>query len=196
MVRLSFHPIGLGVNILAGLFQEQRLPDHCSYLQKPDEYQQAGENRQFPLYLEILAGLLASFIASWGGWLMGGRHRIRGVLLAVLGLALIASVLTTIGFCDPLFWRPYLRILTGQNPYRCQWDEQGQYRQVFQHDGENVAQKQIDFPLTSMKGSKLWIEGGGEQSNGAAGLLRDLGPCGSSQLRFSTTSRGSQWHEI
>ena len=60
-------------------------------------------------------------------------------------------------FCIVPFLVGSLIWLTGHYP--CTAEPQREYRQTFQHDGENVAQKQIDFPLTSVKGSELWTGG-------------------------------------
>jgi hypothetical protein len=123
-------------------------------------------------------------LSAWGGEeVVYDRATWRHWILLAVG-----TVLCCLGLAQMLLGHAW--------PPKQECSENSNYRQPFQHDGENVAQKQMDFPPTSMKGSKLWIEGGGEESNGAAGLLRGLGPYGSSQFRFSTTSRGSQWHEI
>jgi hypothetical protein len=42
------------------------LPDQCASLRGSDEYQLAGEQRRFPLYLEILAGVFLCGLISWG----------------------------------------------------------------------------------------------------------------------------------
>ena len=121
--------------------------NHCSKesecLQQANNDQPSCKGLEFPLYIEILASLLANFIAWWGGWLLYGkrRRRILGSALVVLGFCLYASVLTTILFCDPLFWRAEWRAFSsGQNPYRCQWSEYSEYRQTYQHDSGNVSQ--------------------------------------------------------
>jgi hypothetical protein len=140
---LSLHPLGLGMNVIASLFQKPSLPDHCANLQPsncnsqcPNNYKQQGEDRHFPLYLEILAALLACLITCMGGGLWGFGHRILGGMIAVLGLACSLSVLTSVGFCDPFFWRPFQRVMAGQNPYRCQWTQQTEYRETLHHDAE------------------------------------------------------------
>jgi hypothetical protein len=130
---LRLHPIGLSVNVASGLSQEQSLPDHTAHLQESNQRQESCKPFQFPLYGEILAALLASLIASWGGWLWGGGHRIWGSLIAALGLGLCFSVLTTAGFCDPLFWRAEWRSLTGQEANRCDCAEHTEYHHTFQH---------------------------------------------------------------
>jgi hypothetical protein len=121
-LALVLHVPGLDLNFFLRVFQQPRLPDHRACLQQSDEYQQAGEQRQFPLYLEILAGFLLCGFACWGGWLASHGWRI-GLVIAILEIGLLASVLTTTGFCDPLFWRPLGRILTNQNPYRYEWGQ-------------------------------------------------------------------------
>jgi len=120
--------------------QQERLPNHRSYLQKSDKRQESCKPFEFPLYAEILTALLASLIASWGGWLCGGENRVWGGCLIILGLCLTASTLTTVGFADPLFWRVGGNLLTGREADRheCQ---QTEYHQTSQHDGENVSQK-------------------------------------------------------
>jgi hypothetical protein len=130
------------MNVFTGLFKKSRLPDHradlqatyCNF-QAPDDYWQQGEERQFPLYL-------LACLVTWGGaWLWGSGRRTCGLLIAALGLGMCLSSLTTIGLCDPLFWRPFERILSGQNPYRCQWDQQTDYRLTFQRDGGTLPQE-------------------------------------------------------
>ena len=85
---------------------------------------------ELPLYIEVLASLLANFIAGWGGCLFYGRprRRILGSVIAIFGLCLYASILTTILFCDPLFLRAEWRSFTGGDPYRCQWSDHSEYR--------------------------------------------------------------------
>jgi len=92
----------------------------------------------FPLYVKVLAFLLAIFITCWGGWLSEHRPWL-GRLLGALGIGLLASVLTSIGFCDPLFWRAEWRSLTGQEANRCQCSIHGEDYQTFEHGG-NVSQ--------------------------------------------------------
>lgn len=140
---LFLHQIGLAFDGSQSLAQKPCLPDHRPGLQYSNQSQDSCKPFEFPLYSEILAALLTSLIAWLGCGLWGAGHRAFGGLLAVIGLGLCLSVLTTIGFCDPSFWRPFGRILTGQNPYRCQWDEHSQYRQTLQHDGGNVSQISI-----------------------------------------------------
>jgi hypothetical protein len=41
-------------------------PAQCASLQESGEYQPAGEQRRFPLYLEILAGVFLCGLISWG----------------------------------------------------------------------------------------------------------------------------------
>jgi hypothetical protein len=113
--------------------QKSGLPSHGPNLQDADYRQGSCKPFEFPLYSEILAALLASLIASWGGWLWAGGNRVRGGLCAVLGLGIVASVLTTVGFCDPLFWRAEWRSLTFQEANRCEC-QHSEYRQTFQHD--------------------------------------------------------------
>jgi hypothetical protein len=143
---LSLHPLGLRVNLIAGFSQQYSLPYHRDDLQEANNYQSECEPYELPLYGYILAALLASLIASWGGWLWGGGHRVRGGLLAVLGLWLITSTLTAVGFADPLFWRVGWRIMAGQNPDRrdCQKTEE---RHSFQHNEKNVSQKSLTYTV-------------------------------------------------
>ena len=100
---LRFHPFGLLVDIDASLIKKNRLPNHRANLQYADYRQDSCKPFEFTLYEEIPAALLASLIACWGGWLLAGGHRAWGGLLITLGLVLVSSVLTTAGFCDPLF---------------------------------------------------------------------------------------------
>jgi IS1 family transposase len=141
--------VGLPFDGSQSAAQEIGLPYHRASLQEPYEYQAPCKPFEPPLYGYILATLLACFIASWGGWLWGGGHRVWGGLLAALGLWLITSTLTTVGFGDPLFWRAGWRLLSGQDPDRrdCQ---DAEHRQPFQHNGEIVYQK----PLTL---ASLWF---------------------------------------
>lgn len=119
--------------------QQEDLRDAYDNLQRPDGYEQTSKQRQLPLYLEILATLLAGLIAWWDGWLAGSGNRWWGGLISALGLGLLTSAFTAIGFCDPRFWRPYLRILRGQNPFRYEWGQQSEYQQPLTHAG-NVSQ--------------------------------------------------------
>ncbi len=139
---LSLHPIGLPVNILAGLAEQDRLPADENQLQESDYSQTPCEIHEPTLYLEILAACLCGLIMGWGGWLWGGggRGRVYGGLVMVLCVWLFLSFFTGFLFNDPLFWRPLSHILTGQNPYHCQWDQQTEYRQMFHYDTENVSQ--------------------------------------------------------
>lgn len=85
-------------NRLPGQKQDDPLQDpHCR--------QDSGKPRDFPLYGKILTFILAVFVISFGGWLSSGPRRILGTTLGVIGIGLLASSLTMIGFCDPLFWR-------------------------------------------------------------------------------------------
>jgi len=146
MPRLSFHPTSLVVNLIARLSQQYSLPYHRADLQESNDYQAECEPYEFPLYGYVLAAILASLIASWGGWLWGGGHRIWGGLLSALGLVLIAATMSAIGFADPSFWRVGWRILCGQNPDRrdCQDKEN---RQPFQHNSVIVQQKGLTQSL-------------------------------------------------
>lgn len=159
---LRIHDVGLGMNVASGLPKQDSLPSHRPNLQHSHESQDSCKPFEFPLYSEILAALLASLIACWGGWLWGGGHRIWGGLLAVLGLGLAASVLTTVGFCNPLFWRAEWRSLTFQEANRCQYAEHSNYCQTFQHDGENVSQISVletgnGGRIAGMKNLKLFF---------------------------------------
>jgi len=141
---LFFHPFGLGVNVAASLAYQDSLPNHASNLKRTDYHQTECEPCEPILYLEVLASLLAGLIAAWGGWLWGGGRRVWGGLVIGLSLWLFLSFFTGFLFNDPLFWRPIGRILTGGNPYRCQGDQQTEYRQPFQHNSAIVPQKYID----------------------------------------------------
>jgi hypothetical protein len=116
----------------------QQRPLHDAYSR-----QDSCKPFEFPLYSEIFATLLACLIASWGGWLSGRGNR-WGWSVGLAGIGLLFSVLTTIGFCDPLFWRPYWHLLNSQEANRCQCDQPADYRQTFQHYGENVSQIHVD----------------------------------------------------
>lgn len=137
---LSPHLLRLCVHFVTGLSQQFGLPYHRANLQKSNDYEAECEPYEFPLYSYILAALFAALIASWGGWLSGGGHRVWGSLFAVIGLGLITATMTAIGFADPMFWRVGWRILTGQDPDRrdCQDDE---HSQLFQHNRKIVQQK-------------------------------------------------------
>jgi hypothetical protein len=141
--RLAFHVRSLGVNITASLLQENRLPDHRGNLQQSNQSQNPCEHNEYSLYLEILASLLAGLIASWGGWLWGGGHKVWGGLVIALSLWLFLSFTTAFAFDDPLFWRPGVRLLTGHELDRWYY-QHSEYHQTFQHDGGNVSQKIID----------------------------------------------------
>jgi hypothetical protein len=154
---LSLHPIGLSLNVPASLAEQNGLPTNKDHLQYADYRQDSCKPFEFPLYDEILAALLTTLIASWGGWLLGGKHRIYGGLLAVPSLGLIASILTTASFCDPLFWRAEWRSLTGQEANRCQSAGQTYYRQTFQHNGGTVSQKTLDVMQVPMARLSAWI---------------------------------------
>jgi hypothetical protein len=60
---------GLGLNLSQSAAQQRSLPDHRTGLQETNYHQSACKPFQFPLYGEVVAALLASLIASWGGWL-------------------------------------------------------------------------------------------------------------------------------
>jgi len=90
------------------------------------------------LYLTLLGAILAGLIGSWCGWLWGGGNWRGGGLVIALTLWLFLSFFTGFLFNDSLFWRPFGHILTRQNPYHCQWDQQTEYHQTFQHDAEIV----------------------------------------------------------
>jgi hypothetical protein len=76
----------------------------CQYFGKPCD---------LPLYGKILTFVLALYVTSFGGWLAGGPKRILGATLGVIGIGVLVSSLTMIGFCDSLFWRAEWRSLTG-----------------------------------------------------------------------------------
>jgi len=128
---LGLDPIGLPFNVSASLAQQNRLPDHTANLEQTDQYQPACQPYESVLYLEILSGVLAGLIASWGGWLWAGGYRWWGSLVVGLALWLFLSFATAITFGDLYFWRVGWRILTGSNPYQY---EQTDYRQSFQHN--------------------------------------------------------------
>ena len=107
-------------------------------LQSADYYQSQSEPSESVLYLEALSALLAGLIASWGGWLWAGGSRGWGILVATLSVWLFLSFFTAVTFGDPLFWRVGWSLLRGRNPYS--ESEHSEYRQLFQHDGENVSQ--------------------------------------------------------
>lgn len=113
--------------------QQNPLPYHRANLQNPDYRQHPCKQFQLPLYCEIIAALLASLIAAWGGWLWGRRCFMGGGLLAIIGLAMTASVLTTTGFCDPLFWRAEWRALTGQEADRCSCQQHSDDQEFTHH---------------------------------------------------------------
>jgi hypothetical protein len=124
-------------------------------LQNSDSSQNSCKPFEFPLYGNILAALLAGLITSCGGWLSGRGNR-WGWIVGFLGIGLLWSILTTIGFCDPLFWRAEWRALTGQEANRCQCAKQPDYHQTFQHDGENVSQEPLDAVWEPMKALRIW----------------------------------------
>jgi IS1 family transposase len=140
---LRFHRVGLSMYVSPSLAQQDGLPNHRHYLKQADDYQSSCEPCEFPLYGYILAALLASLIASWGGWLWGGGHRICGGLLAIVGLGLATSTLTAVGFADPLFWRVGWHFLTGKDPDRRDCGD-SENRQPFQHYLVIVPQKYLD----------------------------------------------------
>jgi hypothetical protein len=87
--------------------------------------------------------------------------------LGVLGIGLLASVLTSIGFCDPLFWRAEWRALTFQEANRCscEYYQKRGYGQTFEHYGENVSQVSVPAAVTNerifdMKSIKDWFKHG------------------------------------
>jgi hypothetical protein len=137
---LRLHPLRLGMNVAASLFQEPSLPNHSGNLQQSNENQSPCEPSESLLYLEILSALLAGLIASWGGWLWAGGSRWWGGLVAGLAVWLFLSFATAVTFGDPCFWRVGRRILTGSDPYQY---EETDYRQPFMHDAENVSQKHL-----------------------------------------------------
>jgi hypothetical protein len=51
-----------------------RQSDNFACLREPEEYQQAGEQRQSPWYLEFLAGLFLCGVVSWGRALWTSRR--------------------------------------------------------------------------------------------------------------------------
>jgi len=150
LFSLPVHSVGLPFDGSPSGSQKSGLPDHLPNLQQTNYNQKPCEPFELPLYGEICAALLASLIAIWGGWLWGGGNRIWGGLLAVFGLGLLASALTAVGFCDPLFWRAEWRSLTFQEANRCGC-QQSEYHQAFEHDGENVSHKTIDAGWASMR---------------------------------------------
>jgi hypothetical protein len=140
MFCLSLHPVGLPVNVTAGSTDQDSLPDHTPHLERTDYHQTECEPCEPVLYLEVLASLLARLIAAWGGWLWGTGRLAWGGMVIALGVLLFLSFSSGFLFDGPLFWRPLEHILTGRNPYYCQWAKQTEYRQTFQHDGGNVSQ--------------------------------------------------------
>ncbi|HEY0264457.1 MAG TPA: hypothetical protein VGC07_08025 [Granulicella sp.] len=133
------------MNVLAGLIHQDALPNHAPNLEQSHEYQSACQQDDSVLYLEILSALLAGLIATWGGWLWGGGNRGWGSLVIALSLWLFLSFTTAVTFGDPLFWRVGMRLLIGNNPYQYERVKgNDEYRQRFQHDGENVSQKLVD----------------------------------------------------
>jgi hypothetical protein len=127
-VSLRFHLPGLATNSSKRAQEENSLPDQRSNLQDSHEGQDACKPFNFPLYAEIIAGLVAQAIGLVGAYLYV-RNRFWGVLVIALALAMVFSVLTTVGFCDPLFWRAEWRSLTGKEANRCQCSEQSENRQ-------------------------------------------------------------------
>ena len=144
--RRSFHPLGLSMNITTSLPQQKSLPDHRSNLQHANDGQHSCKPLELPLYLQIPAALLTCFIAWCGFFLYVRRRKFYGSLLILCGLGLLFSVLTTIGFGDPLFWRAEWRALTFQHPDRCrdEYYQHNAYRQSIPHNARIVPQKPLD----------------------------------------------------
>jgi hypothetical protein len=146
------------MNILASLAEQKSLPSDKHYLEESNYNQTPCEIHEPMLYLEILATLLAGLIASWGGWLWGGGHRAWGGLVIALSLWLFLSFFTGFLFSDPLFWRAGWNVLSGHDPYRCEpvYCQTSNYRQTFQHNGENVSQKSLDGLGGPVKVLRAW----------------------------------------
>jgi len=62
---------GLSPYLLRGLAQQ---PDNYACLREPEEYQQAGEQRRFPLHLEFVGWLFLCGFVSWRGALWMSRR--------------------------------------------------------------------------------------------------------------------------
>jgi hypothetical protein len=54
--------------------QQPGLPDPCAGVPESSECRQAGEERRFPLYLQILASVLLCGLISWGDAVWMGRR--------------------------------------------------------------------------------------------------------------------------
>lgn len=66
-------------------------------------------------------------------------------MVIALRLWLFLSFMTGFLFGDPLFWRVGRLALSGhgESAYRCQCAQHSEYRQMFEHDGENVPQQSL-----------------------------------------------------
>jgi hypothetical protein len=115
-------------------------------LQDPYCRQDSGKPLYLSLCVQVLALVLAILVTPWGSWLAGSGGRVLGTVLGVFGIGLLGTVLTIIGFCDPLFWRAEWRSLTGQEANRCSraYKQQTEYSQPLTHGG-NVSQKPLDL---------------------------------------------------
>jgi hypothetical protein len=65
-VGLAVFVSGLSPCLLQDFLEQRPLPVECASLRKSHEYRPAGEERRFPLYLEILAGVFLCGLISWG----------------------------------------------------------------------------------------------------------------------------------
>jgi hypothetical protein len=65
---------GLSPDPPQGFAQRPGLPDPCAGVREPSECRQAGEERWFPLYLQILASVLLCGLVSWSDAVWMGRR--------------------------------------------------------------------------------------------------------------------------
>jgi IS1 family transposase len=115
-------------------------------LQNPNNSQYSCKSFDFPLYIDILSGLLF-YCLIWLGeylYLVRGQRR-RGAFVTIIGACLLFSMFTAIGFCDPIFWRAEWRSLTGKGANRCGCESEN--RQEFPHNLAIVPQKHLDSPV-------------------------------------------------
>lgn len=65
---------GLSPYLPQGSPRQSGLPDQPASALESREYQQASDQRRFPLYLEVLAGVLVCGLISWGDVMWMGRR--------------------------------------------------------------------------------------------------------------------------
>jgi hypothetical protein len=65
---------GLSPNLLQDSPRQRALPDPCASLRESGECRQTGEQRWFPLYLQILASVLFCGLISWGDAVWIGKR--------------------------------------------------------------------------------------------------------------------------